>query len=185
MNGDDSAAFQILRALRRIIRRTSEYSRSVARQGGVSVPQLLCLKAIADAPPGDVVTVAGIASAVRLSAPTVSRILDRMEKAGMLVRERMSADRRKVNVSLTAEGRRRLASVPVSLHEVFLERLLALGPAERTQLLEALERIVELLGAEQLDASPLLTPEVDVGGRSMSASASADPAAPPDSRSLS
>ena len=163
MEQEDSVGFQILRAIRRIIRRTSEHSRSVGRQGGISVPQMLCLKAIADFPETTEVTVALVAESVQLSAPTVSRILDRLEKNGYITRERTSTDRRKVCVSLTEEGWTRIDNLPTPLHEQFLTRLDTIDPVERLGLLKALERIVELMDAEGIDAAPVLTPELEVG----------------------
>ncbi len=160
---DESPGFQILRAIRRIIRRTSEHSRNVGKHSGISVPQMLCLKAIADFPPDAEVTVVMVASAVQLSAATVSRILDRLEKVGLILRERRSTDRRKVCLSLTEAGQRKLDDLPTPLHEQFLERLDRLDPVERLGLLKALERIVELMDAGGLDASPMLTPELEVG----------------------
>jgi len=160
---EDSLGFQILRAIRRIIRRTSEHSRSVGKHGGVSVPQMLCLKAVSEFPGGTDVTVAMVAEAVQLSAPTVSRILDKLEKRGYVVRERNSKDRRRVCVSLTEQGWQRIDNLPTPLHEQFLKRLEALDPIECLGLLKGLERIVELMDAEDIDAAPLLTPELEVG----------------------
>ena len=155
--------FQILRALRRIIRRTSEHSRNVGKHGGVSVPQMLCLKALSEFPEDVETTVAMVATAVQLSAPTVSRILDKMEKTGFVARERSSKDRRRVCVSLTETGWQRIENLPTPLHEQFLKRLETLDPIECLGLLKALERIVELMDAEGIDAAPLLTPELEVG----------------------
>ncbi|MBI1310217.1 MarR family transcriptional regulator [bacterium] len=163
MQHQESPGFQILRAIRRIIRRTSEHSRNVGKRSGVSVPQMLCLKAIADFPTDAEVTVVMVANAVQLSAATVSRILDRLENGGLILRERRSTDRRKVCLSLTDAGQQRLDDLPTPLHEQFLERLDRLDPVERLGLLKALERIVELMDAEGLDASPMLIPELDVG----------------------
>lgn len=162
MAQNDSPGFQILRAIRRILRRTSEHSRTVGRTGGVSVPQMLCLKAIADLSHNSEVTVAQVASSVHLSAATVSRILDRLEKSGFVLRERRSTDRRKVCLSLTDLGRQRLDALPAPLHEQFLKRLEALPEVERQELLRALQKIVELMDASGLDASPVLISELDV-----------------------
>jgi len=124
---------------------------------------MLCLKSISEFPKGTDITVAMVAKSVQLSAPTVSRILDRLEKNGYLTRERSSTDRRKVFVQLTDEGMTRIDNLPQPLHEQFLTRLEALDPVERLGLLKALERIVELMDAEGMDASPMLTPELEVG----------------------
>nr|WP_261343168.1 MarR family transcriptional regulator [Rubinisphaera italica] len=128
----------------------------------MSVPQMLCLKAISEFTEGTEVTVVMVAKSVQLSAPTVSRILDKMEKSGFIVRERKSKDRRRLCVSLTKSGWQRIGNLPTPLHEQFLKRLEILDPIECLGLLKALERIVELMDAEDLDASPLLTPELEV-----------------------
>jgi DNA-binding MarR family transcriptional regulator len=159
----EELGFQILRAIRRIIRRTSEYSRNLGKSSGVSVPQLLCLKAISEFPSDTEVTVAMVADSVQLSAATVSRILDRLERGGFILRERRSADRRKVCLSLTQKGRDQYADLPTPLHDQFLERLEQLDATERLALLKALETIVELMDAQRLDAAPVLTPELEVG----------------------
>jgi len=52
--------------------------------------------------------------------------------------------------------------LPVPLQEMFLRRLSALGTEERTMLLESLQRIAQLMEASDIDAAPMLTPEVDV-----------------------
>lgn len=153
----------MLRAIRRIIRRTSEYSRTVGKHSGVSVPEMLCLKAVSEFPQGSEVTVAMVAEAVHLSAPTVSRILDKLERGGYVARQRNSRDRRRVCVSLTDEGWQRIDNLPTPLQEQFLKRLDALDPVECLGLLKALERIVTLMDAGGLDAAPLLTPELEVG----------------------
>lgn len=163
MQQENAIGFQILRAIRRVIRRTSEHSRAVGKHGGVSVPQMLCLKAISEFPEGTEITVAMVAKAVQLSAPTVSRILDKMEKSGYVSRERNSRDRRRVCVSLTKDGWQRTENLPTPLHEQFLKRLDTLDPIECLGLLRGLERVVELMDAEEMDASPLLTPELEVG----------------------
>lgn len=162
MSTDASIETQILRAIRRIIRRTSAYSRSVSRSGGISVPQTLCLKAIAVESESTEVSVAIVAQSVQLSVATVSRILDQLESAGLIRRERRVHDRRKVFLVLTEEGRQRLTDLPTPLHELFLKRLRAVEPEEQLQLLTALERIVELMDAGGIDASPVLTPELNV-----------------------
>ncbi len=124
---------------------------------------MLCLKAVSEFAEGTEVTVAMVAKAVQLSAPTVSRILDRLEKCDYIIRERSSKDRRRVCVSLTEGGWQRLENLPTPLHEEFLRRLETLDPIECLGLLRALERIVTLMDAEGIDAAPVLTPELDVG----------------------
>lgn len=147
-----------LRAIRRILRKTSEYSRQLVRQSGLTVPQVLCLRFIAEAQPDDEVTVAMVSGAVQLAPATVSRILDRLEDAGLVLRERRSQDRRKVCLSLTESGRRQVDKLPTPLQEQFVARLKGLSPGEQRQLLGSLEKVVEMMEATGLDAAPVLEP---------------------------
>lgn len=150
-----------LRAIRRIMRKTSEHSRQLSRQSGLTMPQLLCLRFIGDAKPDGEVTVALVSQGVQLAPATVSRILDRLEDAGLIVRERRSQDRRKVCLSLTELGRQQVDKLPTPLQEQFVERLHVLPPDEQQRLLGALEKVVELMEASQLDAPPVLEPDME------------------------
>jgi DNA-binding MarR family transcriptional regulator len=154
---------RVLRALRRILRKTSEHSRQVFRETGLTVPQALCLRAIGDRSPENEATVVQVSRTVQLAPATVSRILDRIEAAGLIQRQRSSQDRRKVCLVLTELGQERLLNLPAPLQERFVGRLLALEPSRQQQLLDALEQVVELMEASGLAAAPVLEPEFDVG----------------------
>lgn len=160
----DEPGFQILRSLRRILRAVSRYSRQVGRDTGLAVPALLCVRAIGDAPSPEHATVAWVAERVQLSKSTTSTLIDKLVKSGLVLRERSTTDRRRVKLSLTPEGRSRLEAMPQPLEARFLERLAALEPEERAQILQVLGRVVELMGAEALDAAPLLVPGSDLRG---------------------
>ena len=159
---EGDVAYEILRSIRKILRKTSQHSRQLTRQSGLSVTQMLCLKAIDDAGEEPEVSAAMIARRVQLSAPTVTRIVDRLELAGYISRERRSQDRRKICLSITELGRQRLKQLPTPLQEQFLSRLKKLNPDERSALLHSLEQIVEMMEAGDIDASPVLTSELNV-----------------------
>lgn len=159
---DLEVAYEIVRSLRKILRKTSEHSRLISRQSGLSVPQLLVLKAIDDNDASQELTAATIAKVVNLSAPTVTRLIDRLEMANYVERQPHPSDRRKVCISLTPLGRKRLEDLPTPLHEDFLAKLKKLKRGEKDLLLRQLERVVEMMQAEEIDAAPVLTPEIDV-----------------------
>ncbi|MCA9493139.1 MAG: winged helix-turn-helix transcriptional regulator [Myxococcales bacterium] len=152
----DPAAEDILRAIRRIIRRVSFQSRDLAAATGLTMPQLLCLRAIERF--GSTVTVAMLAAELHLSPSTVSGIVDRLVRSGFVERERSDVDRRRWILTPTVLGQQRLDTVPIALQDRFVRRLGQLDHAERRQLLGALERVVTLLDAEALDAAPMLVP---------------------------
>jgi DNA-binding MarR family transcriptional regulator len=162
VSGDYSAVgFEILRSLRRILRRVSKHSRDLSREVDLTVPQLICLKAVAESD-SEQVTVGAIGKRVSLSAATVSRIVDRLVRKGLVDRHRWDSDRRKVCLTLTPVGLARAATLPAPLDARFLDRLRQLPVAEHYSLLAALERIVTLMDAENEDAAPILVDGVDV-----------------------
>ena len=79
-----------------------------------------------------------------------------MEKRGLVMRRRNQTDRRKVNVLLTRNGEEVLDRAPEMLQNRFVERFLALPDWEQNLILAALQRVGGLMGAEDLDASPVL-----------------------------
>ena len=159
MDPEKEIAHEVLRSIRQIVRRISEYSRQMLRESGLTVPQLVCLKAIGELEEEqDEVSVVMVGRQVHLSSPTVSRIVDRLVQKGLVARERRSKDRRKVCLSLTPRGRERYRTLPTALQEQFVDRLMSLEESDRLALLVALQRIAELMDATGLDAAPILTP---------------------------
>lgn len=163
-SGEDAdIAHEVLRTIRQIVRKVSEHSKSMFREVGLTVPQLMCLKAIGELEDdSDEVTVVMAAKRLELSPATVSRIVDRLTRANLVVRERRAKDRRKVCLSLSPEGLERFQTLPVPLQEIFVTRLSELPARERATLLASLRRIAELMEASEIDAAPLLTSELDV-----------------------
>jgi DNA-binding MarR family transcriptional regulator len=163
MASDKDLAYEVLRAIRQIVRRISEHSKFLAREVGLTLPQLMCLKAIGELEEEtSEVTVASVAGRVHLSAATVSRILDRLVAADLVLRERRAKDRRKVCLSLTPGGFERFQTLPTPLQEQFVDRLLALAPEDRQTILATLRRTAELMQAAELEAAPILAPGSDV-----------------------
>lgn len=161
---------EVLRSLRRIFHAVDRHSR-LARQHGLTEPQAICLNAIQRA--GEV-NPGQLARSVSLSPPTVTGILDRLERRALIQRERIARDKRQVTVRLTRGGEQLLEQSPPSLQERFKQRLAALPAARQRGIAEALQEVVRLMEAEDIDAAPLLA-----RGAANPAHAS-EPFAPPD-----
>jgi DNA-binding MarR family transcriptional regulator len=148
MNSDE-----ILVSLRRIMRAVDLHSKQLEKQAGLTVPQMLIMRTVAQA---GSLPVNRIARAVSLSQGTVTSVLDRLEKRGYAGRKRDPGDRRVVAVSLTARGRALLAKAPGLLQEGFVRRYGQLPDWEQSLLVAAVQRIASLMGAETVDAAPIL-----------------------------
>jgi DNA-binding MarR family transcriptional regulator len=135
---------EVLRALRRLVQRSLERSRVLAKRTGLTLPQLLCLRAVAELPP-ERCTVAHVADHADLAMPTASRVLTQLVNADLLRREHTPSDRRKVFLTLTETGNSRLVATIGAVHPQFIERFEKLPPAEQEQLLATLNKIVEMM----------------------------------------
>lgn len=144
---------RVLSAIRRIIHSVDLYSRELAARTRITAPQLVCLITLAER--GEM-TATTISREVFLSPSTVVGILDRLEEKGLVKRERMSKDRRVVIVSITEEGNKVASSAPSPLQNRLTEALSVLPLPEQIAIAKSLERVVNLMEAQHLDASPIL-----------------------------
>lgn len=145
----------VLVSLRRIIRANDLHSRKLGRETGLTTPQLVVMRAIesTEAP-----TVSEISRLVSLSQATVTNILNRLESQKLILRRRCETDKRRVILSVTAQGRKLLRSAPQPLQEGFILRFNQLSDWEQHLIVSSLARIAAMMDAEDLDAAPLLAP---------------------------
>lgn len=151
----------ILIKIRKIVRSVDIESKKIQKEYGVSIPQVLCLNFLHKAPNYQS-TQGGIKNFLNLNSSTVSGIINRLEKKGLLARLPKSGDKRVVNIALTSAGDKLLSTMPSLLHEQLSEKLQRLDNAELTKVEESLETLVQLLDIEQVDASPMITLDVDI-----------------------
>jgi DNA-binding MarR family transcriptional regulator len=111
------------------------------------------LLSIADRHP---VTLSELAQSIYLSPSTVVGIVDRLEREGFVQRDRSTADRRVVLITITDKGKDFVAKAPSPIQDQLEERLEILPVDEQLQIAESLEKIAQLMGAERIDAAPLL-----------------------------
>ncbi len=98
--------------LRVALRHLERETERVAPKHGLTPRRHLLLLAIKGAPDGrEDVTIGELADRVLLAQNTVIELVDRMEEAGLVRRERAADDARVVHVRVTREGERRLARV--------------------------------------------------------------------------
>ena len=143
----------ILRSLRRITRAIDLHSRHLAASFGLTGPQLVCLRTLGHA---DEITPSGLAKEVELSQATITGIVDRLEAQKLVSRFRDDKDRRRVFLRLTETGRRLLERAPSPLQVQFVHRLGKLPENEQRGIEATLRKVVDMMGADSLEAAPLL-----------------------------
>jgi len=152
---------RILKAIRRIIRSVDIYSRRLNREHNLTTPQLICLTTLSETAP---TMISWLSKQVNLSASTVNGIVDRLEAKGLVERHRSGSDRRRVYVDITPPGRELIAAAPPLLQEHLVDALKRLPKLEQGAIALSLERVVQLMGVEDIDASPNLMPDGRVIG---------------------
>lgn len=160
---------RIVAAIRRIVRAIDLHSRWLLDRHGLTAPQLATLREASRRRGG---STSALARAVHLSQPTMSGVLARLERDGLVARSRSEEDRRSVRVHVTPDGEQLLAQAPSLLQDRFRARIHALEEWERLWLLAALQRIAAMMDAEELEADPVLEtgPLVDADDPSATAS---------------
>jgi DNA-binding MarR family transcriptional regulator len=108
----------------------------------VSAPRLAALAVLAS---GGESSLAELAAAAGVKAPTMSRIVEGLVRDGLATRESDPANRRKVRIAATEEGRRRLESGREQRVRALGARLRRLADSEQRALargVEVLERVL-------------------------------------------
>jgi DNA-binding MarR family transcriptional regulator len=114
----DTAEAIRIAAFRAVIRSFLRTSERLAKEANLTPRRYLLLLMIKGAPDGsEQSTVTDLAARLQLAQSTVTELVGRAERAGLLQRERSEKDLRVAHLRLTDEGERRLALAARSLAE--------------------------------------------------------------------
>jgi DNA-binding MarR family transcriptional regulator len=132
--------------LRPVLLRLARELRREARAEGVSPSQVTLLVAIKYAPG---IGLKELAERERVTAPAISRQVDRLVKAGFVERAESKDDRRRVGLTLTEAGRRVLRKVRSRRTVWLAQRLRLLSSSDLAALEAAIEPLARLLDGEE------------------------------------
>ena len=144
---------QSLIALRRILRATEIYGQKLAAAAGLTAVQFRVLQIVAER---GQCTATEISRRMRVSQATVTSLVDKLVRHGMVTREKSETDRRQINIVITERGRDTIRHAPDALQQRYVRKFEALADWEQAQLVASLECIAAMLDADVLDASPVL-----------------------------
>jgi DNA-binding MarR family transcriptional regulator len=116
--------YRSLAAFRYEIRKFLAFSERAASDAGIEPKQHQLLLAVRGLPPGSRPTVGVIAERLCVRHHTTVALVDKLEKRGLLRRERGTEDRREVLLHLTPEGE----SVLRGLSALHRDQLRSVGP---------------------------------------------------------
>ncbi len=133
-----SPEHEVYVALQLLSVRLRDETELLLKPHGLSLTQFNVLRVLRGAG-GDGLTCGDIAARLINRDPDVTRLLDRLEKQGLVQRARSTQDRRVVLTAISEQGRVLLDSLDAPLHEQHRHQLGHLGPEKLARLLALLE----------------------------------------------
>lgn len=107
-------------------------------QGNISLPQVFILDALKDKPS---MRMGELAHHLSVSMAAVTGIVDRLVRNGFALRGSVPGDRRVVNISITAQGRKVIERHNRARHKAIMDMFGYLSAEDRAKYLEILTKI--------------------------------------------
>jgi DNA-binding MarR family transcriptional regulator len=130
-----AATRDVLDAVRRIVRTLHESSRAAEKTVGLSAAQLFVLQTLADLPGA---SLNALAARTHTHQSSVSTVVSRLVDRGLVLRAPSAADARRLELRLSAEGRRLVGRAPDAAQTRLIRAVEQLPPARRGALARSL-----------------------------------------------
>jgi DNA-binding MarR family transcriptional regulator len=141
---------EIIYAIRRLMQAGEHYTKELNKIYNVSAAQINCLIALRENGP---LSPSQIAWHVMVNSSTVTGIIDRLEKKGLVQRLRVSHDRRVITVELTKNGKILAENAPPPIQHKIIDGLNKLSPNEIDHIALTLKRLIDMLDVQDLDVT--------------------------------
>ncbi len=148
-----AAMLAVLLHFRIVVRSMRGHYRQVERACGVSGAHVWALAQVAELPG---LKVSELARHLALHQSTASNMVDRLEKAGLVLRRRSARDARVVHLHATRRGEGVLAKAPPPARGVLQQALMALPATRLEALRDDLALLIRHMGADPGDADRAL-----------------------------
>lgn len=155
----------VLINIRKIVRSLNLESKRIQKEYGISIPQLLCLTYLSEQESYQS-TVTSLARYLNLNLSTMTGIINRLEKKGLVARLPKGKDKRVTPVSITSKGSNMLKNSPELIHDQLSRKLKQLPEEDLRHIDKALDMLVNYLEIEDISASSIITidePIISIG----------------------
>jgi len=152
---------EVLTSLRKIIRSVNLESKRIEKEYGISIPQLLCLNFL-NQQEAFQASQKEIKDFLSLNASTVTGIINRLEKKGLIAKLPKREDKRVSYITITAKGADLIQNTPELLHERLTQKLRSLPSSKLEELRYAFKILADFLDVEGIEASPIITGEISL-----------------------
>ncbi len=135
---------EILINIRKISRSVNLESKRLEKEYGISIPQLLALNYLREQN-NFLASHKSIKDFLKLNASTVTGIITRLEKKGLVAKLPRLQDKRVSLITLTAKGAELLNAMPQPLHQQISKKLQSLSAEQLQRLNDAFQSINDIL----------------------------------------
>ncbi|MDP3586326.1 MAG: MarR family transcriptional regulator [Thiobacillus sp.] len=150
MTPSPNPAHEALRQFRVIFSAVRQHFQAVEKACGVSGAQIWAMSALRQSPG---MKVSELAQAMSIHTSTASNLLDKIERAGLVRRERKHADQRVVQLYLTEKGEQALDKAPQPLTGMLTHALGQLSEDTLSRLNQDLATLIAHMGAVDYQAA--------------------------------
>src|SRR5687767_4604076 len=125
-------------------------TKGLAGRYGLTGPQLAVVKMLE---PVGRLSLSELSERIRARNSTVTGIIDRMEREGLVERRRSDKDRRVVHIALTRQGQKLASEIPVEPVQIFRQVLSEISTRDAADLKRILTRLARRV-RELVEAEP-------------------------------
>ncbi len=136
----------ITKRLRQIAHAINKHSKYLQEKYHITVPQIICLREIYEHGP---ISFSALTKIVALNNSTVTGIVDRLERQGLVQRTRTSLDRRQIHIVITEKGVEFLQNTPPPVSDRLIDGLKQYSDEEINRIIWAIDQVALLLDGEQ------------------------------------
>ncbi|MBX3226663.1 MAG: MarR family transcriptional regulator [Labilithrix sp.] len=131
---------EVIEAIVYLYTESRRLTKEMARRADLTGPQLTVVKMLEQI--GDL-SLSELSERIRAQNSTVTGIIDRMVREGLVTRERSKEDRRVVYIRLTAKGKKLAEEIPIEPMEIFRGALETLTANEVRDLVKILGKVAK------------------------------------------
>ncbi len=131
---------QVFEAIVYLYTESRRLTKELARRAQLTGPQLTVVKILESI--GDL-SLSELSDKIRAQNSTVTGIIDRMEREGLVQRVRSTEDRRVVHIRLTEKGSKLAGEIPIEPMEIFRSALESLTATEMRDLMKILSKVAK------------------------------------------
>jgi MarR family transcriptional regulator, organic hydroperoxide resistance regulator len=148
---------EVLEQFRIVFKSVRGHYQKVERRAGISGAQLWALAQVAGNPG---IQVGDLARALAIHQSTASNLLRRLERLGLITRNRDGKDQRRVQLAMTSKGLRVLRGAPRPLIGVLQQALSDLPKDNLDKLHRQLAKLIAAMQVKDLQARSVLLSEM-------------------------